>query len=93
MSAPGRDALSHREQARQAAERRLKAAAQFAALHATAKPLFFKRMGKGRNAVIVRIDFPGLLGVYDPDTGRPLAVSEPGQFDALAAGFDPASRT
>lgn len=92
MSAPVRDALSHREQVRQAAERRLKAAAQFAALHAH-KPLFCKRMGKGRNAVIVRIDFPGVLGVYDPETGRPLAVSVPGQFDALTAGFDPMPRS
>jgi len=76
------------EQARQAAQRRLSAAAQFAALPGTAKPLFSKQMGRGRQAQLVRMEWPGVLAVYDPDTGRTLARSKPGQPDTLAPDFD-----
>lgn len=69
----------------QAAEKHLHRAAHFAALHATAKPLFLRRMGRGKQAVIVRLDWPGVLTVADPETGRVLAASEPGRPDVLAS--------
>ncbi|HEX5806103.1 MAG TPA: hypothetical protein VFY31_07190 [Macromonas sp.] len=75
------------EQARRAAAKRLQAAAQFAQFHAAEKPLFSKRMGKGKSAVIVRLDWPGVLTVTDPDTGHALAVSEPGHPAVLAGQY------
>ncbi len=77
------------EQSRQAAARRLKSAATFAALHASGKPLLNKRMGMGNAAVLVRLEYPAVLRVFDPLTGRELARSEPGAPDRLAADFDP----
>ena len=61
-----------------AAAKRLAQAATFAAFH-TKKPLFEKRMGKGAAAVLVRFEWPGVLAVYDPDTGEAYARSIPGQ--------------
>lgn len=81
MGAP----LELRDKQRRAAAKRLLDAAQFAQLHATVKPLFLKRMGKGKSAVIVRLDWPGVLTVGDPETGRVLATSEPGRPDVLAS--------
>jgi len=73
------------EQFRQAAADRLKAAAAFAELHGTERPLLSKRMGSGKNALLVRFTWPGVLSVYDPATGKVLAVSEPGRPDILRA--------
>ncbi len=84
-SAP-RDA---REQARQAAARRLQEAARFATMHLEATPLLTKRMGQGKAAVLVRFSMPGVLRVLDPMTGRELARSEAGSPHKLAADFDP----
>lgn len=76
---------TQQEQFRQAASDRLKAAAAFAELHATERPLLSKRLGSGRNALLVRFTWPGVLTVYDPVTGKALAVSEPGKPDTLRA--------
>ena len=77
------------EQARKSAAARLHEAARFAAMHAAAKPLLNKRQGSGNAAVLVRLDWPGVLVVLDPTTGRELARGEPGAPDQLAADFDP----
>lgn len=81
--------LNAREQARQAAARRLQEAARFAAMHLEAAPLMTKRMGQGKAAVLVRFSMPGVLRVLDPMTGRELARSEAGAPHKLAADFDP----
>jgi len=79
-----------REQALKVADRRLKEAVTFGALNIK-NPIFQRRMGKGHSAVLVRLDWPGVLSVLDPDTGKILAVSEPGRPDVLRADFEPAS--
>ena len=61
----------------QAAQMRLVQAATFAEFHCK-KPLFEKRMGSGATAVLVRFEWPGVLAVYDPNTGEALARSAPG---------------
>ena len=76
---------TQQEQFRQAAADRLKTAAAFAELHGTERPLLSKRMGSGKNSVLVRFTWPGVLTVYDPVTGKALAVSEPGKPDTLRA--------
>jgi hypothetical protein len=73
------------DKARQAAEARLKRAAKFAELYASGRPLFSRRMGRGKSAELVRLTWPGVLTVYDPATGEVLAVSEPGKPDTLRA--------
>lgn len=76
------------EAALAAAERTLHQAHKFAALHATGKPLFQKIMRRpGSRPVLVRIVYPGVLLVCDPETGAVLAQSEPGQPTVLNAGF------
>lgn len=82
-------ARQQQEQARQAAARRLREAARFAVMHAGARPLWEKRLGSGKAAVLVRLEWPGVLRVLDPMTGRELARSEAGAPDKLAADFDP----
>ena len=78
------------ETAMAAAERTLHQAHKFAALHATAKPLFEKLMRRpGSRPVLVRIVFPGVLLVCDPATGEVLARSMPGQLQQLLPGFVP----
>lgn len=72
-----------------AAEKRLKQAANFTALNIK-NPLFQKRMGKGATSVFVRLEWPGVLSVIDPETGEPLAVSEPGNPGNLCKTFTPA---
>lgn len=68
----------------EAAERRLKQAAVYAELH-TRKPLFQKIMRRrGNSPVLVRLDWPGVLRVFDPATGEVLAESLPGKPDQLA---------
>lgn len=78
MSEP-RAYLQAQADARDAAERTLRKAATFAALHATARPLFQRTMKRpGAPDVLVRIDWPGVLSVHDPKTGECLAASVPG---------------
>lgn len=73
-----------------AAGRTLHQAHKFAALHATAKPLFEKLMRRpGSRPVLVRIVFPGVLLVCDPATGEVLARSELGNLQQLVPGFVP----
>ncbi|WHZ12498.1 MAG: hypothetical protein OJF60_002939 [Burkholderiaceae bacterium] len=62
-----------------AAASRLEGAATYAELHAR-KPLFQKTMRRhGGAPVLVRLDWPGVLRVFDPATGELLAESVPGQ--------------
>lgn len=78
------------EAALASAGRTLHQAHKFAALHATAKPLFEKVMRRaGSRPVLVRIVFPGVLLVCDPATGEVLARSMPGQLQQLVPGFVP----
>lgn len=71
-----------------AAARTLSQACDFAALHATAKPLFQKTMRRrGSKPVLVRVDWPGVLSVFDPSTGECLARSEVGAVYRLEPGF------
>lgn len=70
--------------ATEAAARCLKQAAVYAELHAR-KPLFQKTMRRrGSPAVLVRLDWPGVLRVFDPATGELRAESLPGKPDQLA---------
>ena len=81
--------LEHvKKQALKGAVIRLQSAATFARLHIK-NPLFQKRMGTGNTAVLVRLEWPGVLSVIDPSTGLILAVSEVGQPEVLKAGFVP----
>jgi hypothetical protein len=81
---------SAHEAAMAAAGRTLQQAHKFAALHATAKPLFEKLMRRpGSRPVLVRIVFPGVLLVCDPATGEVLARSMPGQLQQIVSGFVP----
>lgn len=75
-------ARSVAEQARDAAAARLKRAEQFTAMHCS-KPLFSKVMRRGGRRELVRLEWPGVLRVYDPDTGEILAESLPGQPSQL----------
>lgn len=73
-----------------AAQRLLLRACDYAALHATAKPLFLKTMRRpGSKPVLVRVDWPGVLRVFDPVTGECLARSEVGNVSRIEAGFVP----
>jgi hypothetical protein len=75
-------------QALRAAETRLKKAVTFTDLNIK-NPLFQKRMGKGATSVFVRLEWPGVLSVIDPETGELLAVSEPGKPGNLSKSFMP----
>ena len=57
-------------------------AASFASMHAP-HTLWQRRMKVGRTNVTVRLEWPGVLCVYDPATGDKLATSAPGQPDVL----------
>lgn len=74
--------------AARAAALRLQQAVTFARLNIK-QPMFQRRMGKGGAAVLVRLEWPGVLSVYDPETGEALAISEPGRPDVLRTGFVP----
>lgn len=79
-----------RESAEAAAARMLQHAFQFAALHASAAPLFQKTMRRpGCKPVLVRLDWPGVLTVNDPQTGECLARSQLGGLSVLEVGFAP----
>ena len=70
--------------ATKAAQRTLDQACTFAELHATAKPLFQRVMRRpGSSPVVVRFVWPGVLQVFDPQTGDVLAESVPGQPEWL----------
>jgi hypothetical protein len=75
-------------QALKAAEIQLKKAATFTRFNIK-NPMFQKRMGKGSTSVWVRIEWPGVLSVIDPESGEVLAVSAPGRPDVLRSGFVP----
>ncbi len=60
----------------------LRRAANFASLHAP-HTLWKREMGSGAAKVIVRLEWPGILAVYDPRTGDKLAQSAPGQPESL----------
>ncbi len=77
-----------KSQALIAAEIRLKKAATFTDLNIK-NPLFQKRMGKGAASVFVRLEWPGVLSVIDPETGELLAESEPGKPGNLCKTFMP----
>lgn len=73
-----------------AAHRLLRRACDYAALHATARPMFQKTMRRaGSKPVLVRVDWPGVLSVFDPLTGECLARSEMGDVFQLEEGFTP----
>lgn len=64
----------------EADRRTLVAAATFAQLHATGKPLLSKNMRlRGFGSVLVRFEWPGVLSVHDPRTGELLARSQSGK--------------
>lgn len=70
----------------EANRRTLAAAATFAALHATARPLLQKTMRvPGLGLVLVRFEWPGVLSAHDPRTGELLARSRPGEPFELEA--------
>lgn len=73
-----------RQQAVQAAQKRLARAFQFLRLNAT-KPLFEKAMRlEGGRRVRVGLYMPGpVLVQFDPGTGVILARSQPGRLDVL----------
>lgn len=62
--------------------RLLAKAANFASLHAP-HTLWQRRLGTGPSALLVRLEWPGVLAVYDPKTGEALARSAPGEPTAL----------
>lgn len=57
-------------------------AANYASMHAP-HTLWQRRMKLGRTTVVVRMQWPGTLCVFDPATGEKLAESLPGQPDKL----------
>jgi hypothetical protein len=77
-----------KDQALKSARNHLKKAATFTGLNIK-NPLFQKRMGKGASSVFVRLEFPGILSVIDPETGEVLAMSEPGKPGDLCPAFVP----
>lgn len=77
-----------KDRAIEAANDWLRRALPFAKLHKP-DPLFSKTMGKGRDAVLVRVEWPGVLCVYDLSSGLLLARSMPGDMQKLEEGFKP----
>lgn len=71
-----------RELAQANTQRLLSKAALFAETHAP-KAIWHRRMGSGAAQVLVRLEWPGVLSVYDPKTGDVLARSLPGQPTTL----------
>lgn len=67
-----------RELAQASNARLLNKAANFASVHAP-HTLWHRRMGTGPSALLVRLEWPGVLAVYDPKTGETLARSAPGE--------------
>lgn len=71
-----------RELAQASNARLLAKAANFASLHAP-HTLWQRRMGTGPTALLVRLEWPGVLAVYDPKTCETLARSLPGEPTSL----------
>lgn len=71
-----------RELAQANTQRLLNKAALFAETYAP-KAIWHRRMGSGAAQVLVRLEWPGVLAVYDPKTGGVLARSLPGQPTTL----------
>lgn len=71
-----------REQASAGRARLLAKAANFASLHAP-HTLWQRRMKVGASTLLVRLEWPGVLAVFDPATGEALARSVPSQPDTL----------
>lgn len=79
-------------QARHHAQAMLQRAASVLEMHASRAAPMCKRQGAGAKALEMRFAWPGVVEVYDPETGRLLARSEPGKPCCLAADFDPLLR-
>ena len=62
--------------------RLLAKAANFASLHAP-HTLWQRRMKVGASTLLVRLEWPGVLAVFDPATGEALARSAPGRPEML----------
>lgn len=80
-----------REAADEAAGRMLHHAFTFASLHASGRPLFQRTMRRpGSRPVLIRIEWPGVLSAYEPDTGLCLCRMPLGDLckaeQALGAG-------
>lgn len=71
-----------RELASAGRARLLAKAANFASLHAP-HTLWQRRMKVGTQTLLIRLEWPGVLAVFDPATGEALARSAPGQPEAL----------
>ena len=69
--------LAHGHRARLLAK-----AALFASMH-TKSTLWARQMKCGNQKLSVRMEWPGVLCVYDPSTGEKLAESKPGQPETL----------
>ena len=83
-----------RARSTEAAARHLCEAAQFAALHFTAKPLFQKLMRRPNGPpVMVRLDYPGVLRGFDNKTGQQLFQSMPGRPAVLSRKKTPRKPT
>lgn len=84
--APPPGSLTADERVRHQAQANRKAllarAANFASLHAP-HTLWQRRMGTGPAMTLVRLEWPGVLCVYDPKSGDKLATSLPGHPEAL----------
>ncbi len=62
-------------------------AATFAECHALNKPLFEKNMGSGRQRLLLRMQWPLALSVFDPSTGELLVQSAEGDIYQLSPEF------
>lgn len=74
-----------------AAIERLSLACQFAMAHMS-KPLFQRRVKMNGRWVIIRLEWPCMMSVFDLKTGQPLAVSRfsnPGSIDPSFDAPDP----
>jgi len=80
-----------RTQAIEAAKIRLKHASKIVELHAP--KILFKKLVKQPNCpdILVRLEMPGVIRVFDPFTGDLLAESLQGKPDQLNPRFSPAN--
>jgi hypothetical protein len=81
-----------RTQAIEAAKVRLKHASKIVELHAS--KILFKKTVKLPDCppFLVRLEFPGVIRVFDPVSGELLAESVPGKPDQLNPQFSPSTR-
>lgn len=71
-----------------AAIERLRLACQFVTAHMS-KPIFQRHVMMNGRRVIVRLEWPCIMSVFDLKTGEPLAVSRFGNPGALSPDFEP----